>query len=99
MPLPINTRDRVGGAGVASSAGRLSSSPAARLLVTPAIPANGTNSPAIRTPASTLTMTNITSEYATLPMRLGVNGMGTGYGRPLTIPNHAYVSDCQRKRL
>ena len=43
-------------------------------------------------------MTNITSEYATLPMRLGVNGMGTGYGRPLTIPNHAYVSDCHRER-
>ncbi len=77
MPFAISTRDRVGGAGVASSAGRLLSSEAAALLLTPASPANGTKSPAIRTPASTLTMTNITSEYATLPRRLGENGMAT----------------------
>jgi hypothetical protein len=73
--LPISTRERVGGAGVDSSVGRLSSSVAAALLLTPAIPARGTKSPATRTPASTLTMTNITSEYATLPARLGLNGM------------------------
>jgi len=47
---------------------------AAALLVTPAIPAKGMNNPATRTPARTLTTTNITSEYARLPMRFGVNG-------------------------
>ena len=41
------------------------------------MPAKGMNSPATRTPASTLTRTNIVSEYATLPRRLGVNGMRT----------------------
>ena len=75
MPSPISTFDRVGGTGVASSAGRLSSSSAAALLLTPASPARGTNRPAISTPDSTLTTTNITSEYATPPTRLGVKGM------------------------
>ncbi|GAA1426194.1 hypothetical protein GCM10009616_00110 [Microlunatus lacustris] len=32
-------------------------------------------------------MTNITSEYATLPARLGLKGMRTGYGRIYTTPN------------
>ncbi len=39
----------------------LSNSSAATLLLTPAIPAIGTNNPAIRTPDSTLTTMNITS--------------------------------------
>jgi hypothetical protein len=53
----------------------LSSSAAAALLPTPATPAIGTNKPAIRTPARTLTVTNMTNEYATLPARFGLKGM------------------------
>jgi hypothetical protein len=67
--------ERVAGAGVESSAGTLSNSAAAALLLTPATPAIGTNKPAISTPASTLTMRNMTNEYATLPARFGLKGM------------------------
>jgi hypothetical protein len=70
----MSTLLRVAGAGVESSAGKLCSSTAAALLVTPAMPAKGMNNPATRTPARTLTTTNITSEYARLPARFGVNG-------------------------
>jgi hypothetical protein len=38
------------------------------------MPAKGMNNPATNTPARTLTTTNITSEYARLPARFGVNG-------------------------
>src|SRR3954453_607413 len=72
------TVDRVGGVGVASSVGRLFSSSAAALLPRPARPAYGTKRPATRTPARTLTMANIVSEYATLPTRFGL-GTARGY--------------------
>ena len=78
----MSTLLRVAGAGVASSAGKLSNSAAAALLVTPAIPAKGMNNPATRTPARMLTTTNITSEYARLPARFGVNGTSTSLREP-----------------
>ena len=62
MPSAINTLDRVAGTGVARAASILSSSAAATLLLTPAMPATGTKRPAIRTPDSALTTMNITSE-------------------------------------
>ena len=58
------------------------------------------NSPATRTPARTLTTTNITSEYATLPRRFGVNGMRTSLREHGTILNHVLIPNLDlRARL
>src|SRR6188472_4154165 len=61
------------------------------------------NNPATRTPARTLTTRNMTSEYARLPMRFGVNGTTTSLRErqrpPSRPPSHVVIPNLDQSAL